>query len=194
MLPSIGQVIVVNDWDGDGDSDGPRQLLPDTPGQQIEIYVTGGAPVEGLNFNVQVADGFPDSGPGFPGLIDGPNITAVNITGPGTVFSASNQGMSTIRNDEQVWSVSTTTIAPATVNAAGLLGIVTVSTVGWFSGTWDFALQSTQEGATDFAGIGATITDGSITVVPEPSSQLAVALLLLGGAWFWRRRRHRLSS
>jgi hypothetical protein len=54
----VGQVIVVNDSNGDGVSDGPRQLLPNTADQQINLYVTGGPPVQGLNFNVQVADGF----------------------------------------------------------------------------------------------------------------------------------------
>ncbi|MCI0535247.1 MAG: hypothetical protein L0Z50_08465 [Verrucomicrobiales bacterium] len=185
----LGQIfIVVNDSNGDGISDGPRQLLPETAGQQINIYVTGGAPVQGLNFNVQVADGFPDSAPGFAGVIDGPNITDVDVTGAGTIFFGNSNPMSTIRNDEQVWSVSTTTAA-GTVNASGLLGIVTVSTVGWSSGTWDFALQNTQEDATDFAPTAATITDGSITIVPEPRSGVVVASLLLATAWFLRRAR-----
>ncbi|MCI0541242.1 MAG: hypothetical protein L0Z50_39070 [Verrucomicrobiales bacterium] len=174
----------MNDSDGDGDSDGPRQLLPETPGQQISIYVTGGAAVQGVNFNVQVADGFPDGG----GIINGPNITGVDITGAGTVFSGNNTGMTINRSDDQVWSVFTTT-SSGTVPASGLLGIVTVSTVGWSSGTWDFALQNTQEGATDFTLVAAAITDGSITVVPEPRSGFLIASLLLATGWLLRRTR-----
>src|SRR5262245_14396779 len=154
----LGQIIVVNDSDGDGISDGPRQLLPETAGQQIRIYVTGGTLVEGVNFNVQVADGYPDSAPGFPGVINGPNITAVDIVGPVTIFFGNNTTMQTVRSSEQVWSVSTTTNPGTFVSAQGLLGIVTVTTVGWSSGTWDFNLQSTQEGTTDFTLVPATIT------------------------------------
>src|SRR5262249_39642151 len=154
-------------------------------------YVTGGAPVQGLNFNVQVADGFPNGG----GTIDGPNITGVDLIGTAlepTIFFGNNTGSNASRSDQQVWAVSTTTSA-GTVNASGLLAIVTISTVGWSpnspSDPWTFALQNTQENASDFAGVPATITDGNITIVPEPPSALAVTSLLLVTAWWWRRKR-----
>ncbi len=35
-------------------------MLPNTPNQTIDIFVTGGDPVQGVNFRVQLADGFPD--------------------------------------------------------------------------------------------------------------------------------------
>jgi len=180
----IAQTIVVNDSNGDGVADGPRQLLPNTAGQQINIYVTGGAPVLGLNFNVQVADGFPDMG----GTVDGPNITGVDIISAPTIFSGNNTGQTASRSDQQVWSVFTTTAA-GTVSASGLLGIVTVSTVGWSSGTWTFALGNTQEGATDFGLDPAIITDGSITIVPEPHEYGLMAGLGLAGFAAYRRWR-----
>jgi hypothetical protein len=183
----LGQIIVVNDSDGDGVSDGPRELLPDTAGQKVRLYVTGGAAVQGLNFNVQVADGFPDGG----GTTDGPNITDVDILGTAlepTIFFGNNTGQTTVRNDAQVWSAFTTT-SSGTVNASGLLAIVEITTVGWFTGTWTFALEDTLEGATDFPLIATTITDGSITVVPEPSAGLIVAAGLLGCAVVIRRRK-----
>lgn len=170
---------------------GDYTLLPNTPGQTISIRVSGGAAVQGLNFNVQVADGYPTGG-----SIDGPNITGLDLLGTAsnpTIFFANNSGARTpVRSDPQVWSESLTT-GSGTVNASGLLAVVTVDTSGWFGGSWSFALGNTQEGATDFAGLPATITDGTITVVPEPASATVVGVgLLLGGLWL--RRNHSPSN
>jgi hypothetical protein len=169
---------------------GDHTLLPNTPGQTIDISVSGGIPVQGLNFNVQVADGFPDGTP--PGTVDGPNITAIDILGTAskpTIFFGNNTGQQPIRSDPQVWSASTTT-SLGLVNAAGLLGILTIDTTGWFGGNWTLALNNTQEGPTDFTLLSATITDGSITVVPEPvSTSLVTSALLAGGLLFRHLRR-----
>lgn len=165
---------------------GNHTLLPNTPGQTIPISVSGGTLVQGLNFNVQIADGFPTGG-----TVDGPNIADVDVLGTAlnpTIFFGNNTGQQDIRTDPQVWSASTTTAA-GTVSASGLLGIVTVDTTGWFGGTWGLFLGSTQEGPTDFALINATITDGSITVVPEPASTFLFGSLLFGGALVLRRFR-----
>jgi hypothetical protein len=55
-----------------------------------------------------------------------------------------------------------------TVNADGVIGYVTVNTVGCPSGTWDLIMSATLNGPTDFAGAAATIVDGTITVTPGP--------------------------
>src|SRR5437867_5723963 len=54
---------------------GSHTLLANTPGQTVEISVFSSpvTPVQGVDFNVQIADGFPKP-PGTVG--DGPNITA----------------------------------------------------------------------------------------------------------------------
>ena len=174
---AFGQVINV----------GAHSLLPDTPGQTIEIRVSGGAAVQGVDFNVQIADGFPTGG-----TVDGPNITGVDIIGTAlnpTIFFGNANAPQVLRQDPQMWSLFTTTQS-GTVVANGLLGILTIDTTGWFTGNWTLALGNTQEGPTDFTLVNATITDGSITVVPEPVSSVAVATLLLAGAVFLRRRRN----
>ena len=119
---------------------GDHTLLPNTPGQTIDISVSGGIPVEGLNFNVQVADGFPDGVP--PGTVDGPNITGVDVLGTAskpTIFFGNSTVPQQIRFDAQVWSVSTTT-SSGFVSTAGLLAILTIDTTGWFGGVWTLAL------------------------------------------------------
>jgi hypothetical protein len=172
---------------------GNHSLLPNTAGQTIAINVSGGSLVQGLNFNVQVADGFPSTTPPkFPtSSVDGPNITGVNIIGTvlnPTIFFGNNTGQNNLRTNAQLWSVSTTTVT-GTVNANGLLGILTIDTTGWFGGTWTLALRNTQEGPTDFTLVSATITDGSITVVPEPISTLIAGVLLLVGGLICRIRK-----
>src|SRR5690349_25173755 len=69
---------------------GDYTLLPTTPGQTISIRVSGGSAVQGLNSNVQVADGYPTGG-----SIDGPNITGLDVSGTAshpTIFFANNSG------------------------------------------------------------------------------------------------------
>jgi len=71
---------------------GDHVLLPDMEDQQIQIFVTPDDPitpefVQGLNFNIQVADGGPEVG----GVVDGPVISDVDII-TGTIFEANNLG------------------------------------------------------------------------------------------------------
>ena len=54
---------------------GDHTLLPDTAGQQIEIFVTGDEQVQGLNFYIQVGDGGVPAG----GSDVGPTIQDVDI-------------------------------------------------------------------------------------------------------------------
>ena len=78
----------------------------------------------------------------------------------------------------QVWIQSTTT-AEGTATADGLLATLTIDTTGFLDGSFDLSLGNTLDGATDFAGLPADITDGSIRIIPEPT---ALVLLLLGCA------------
>lgn len=170
---------------------GSHDLQPNTPGQIIEISVSGGTGVQGMNFNVQIADG---------GTVDGPDITAVDILGTGanpTIFFGNANTPTTVRNDPQIRSLFTTTVSDR-VNTSGLLAIITLDTTGWFGGSWALALGNTQEGSTTFPdGLAPggeyvpTITEGSITVVPEPVSTSVAGVLLLAGGLIWRTRRTR---
>jgi len=185
---------------------GTHVLVPDLAGQTIDISVSGVSPdddVQGVVFNVQVADGFPDFAPGDPpSTIDGPNITGVDLLAPGSVFgSVANTGQNDIEQREQFWRVGTSTTGGA-VLADGLLARLTIDTSGWVAsdGPWELKLADTFNEDTNFQafpqGFTPTIRNGFITfgqppppdVIPEPS-MLVVAAVLCGWGLFWARRR-----
>ncbi len=168
---------------------GSHSLLPDLPEQVISITVSGGELVQGLDFRVQVADGGPH--PPINGEIAGPHITAVDLVSE-TIFSGNHSGQVDSLRSPQLW-VQTVTTAPETapndwVAADGLLATITVDTTGFLEGTYDLVLSGTRDGSTDFGGIEAQITDGSIRIVPEPHTSLVFVIGWLG-IWFASRHR-----
>ena len=159
---------------------GTHNLLPKTAGQVIQIFVTGGNPVAGLDFNAQVADGGPEAG----GTMVAPAITKVDLI-TGTIFQTNNTGPQDPGSVPQL-AIRTITVAHDTVPAEGLIATVTIDTTDFLAGTWTFALGNTLNGPTDFGTTPATITDGTITdgtitIVPEPlaGSWVAMAALTL---------------
>ncbi len=164
-------------------------LLPNTAGQEIVIEVSGGDLVQGLNFNAQIGDGGVDLG----GVTVGPSIEDIDILA-GTIFDGNNTGAVDPELlggvDFPLVEFRTTTTNNGTVAAAGLLATLTIDTTGFFSGEFPLILSATLNGPTDFAGVSATITDGTITIVPEPSSfimALVGAIAGLGCATLRRR-------
>lgn len=145
---------------------GEHDLLADTAEQLIEIMVSGGDAVQGLNLRLQVADGgtHPDAG----GSIDGPKISSVDLA-TGTIFDGNNTGQNDLLKLPQVW-VQSITAANGTVTADGRLATVMIDTTGFMEGEFDLRVGDTLDGATDFAGVPADITDGLIRIVPEPAS------------------------
>ena len=148
---------------------GTHHLLPDTPGQKIDICVSGGDPVQGLNFNVQVGDGAAANG----GVDIGPIITEADVV-TGTIFDGNNTGQTDLVSMGLiVFRVVTT--ASGTVAADGLLATLTVDTTRITSGWFDLSLTNVAEKAfppgvdTDFAGVPADITNGTIEIVPRPA-------------------------
>jgi len=148
---------------------GDHFLLPETPGQQIQIWVSGGQPVEGLDFYIQVADGGPEAveleliDP--PGIL-GPIITDVDLI-TGTIFATNNWGlMSTYINDviPQFFDVGLLTFA-GSVLANGLLATVTIDTTGFASGTWELHMENTLNGPSELPFAGARFRGGSITIL-----------------------------
>jgi len=144
----------------------------------IPIYVTGGDSVQGCDLNVQIGDGGPDAGG-----TTGPQITAVDLEGG--IFAGNNNGQNDLGSIPQVAMYSITTKS-GSVGADGLLTTVTIDPNGFTTGTWPLKLHGTLNGPTDFAPGQATITDGTITLVPEPAS---LVLLGLGTLAVIRRRR-----
>ncbi|MGA2619779.1 MAG: C25 family cysteine peptidase, partial [Thermoguttaceae bacterium] len=157
---------------------GSHLLLPDKSNQTIQIYVSGGGPVEGLNFNIQVGDGGLPAG----GTDVGPVIQNVDIL-TGTIF----QNDPTAANIDPSGQIPMfggwkTTTASGTVDASGLLATVTIDTTG-FSGrhTWALKMSNTCNGPTDFAGIAANITDGTISTDAPPVANPDTIAVLQGG-------------
>jgi hypothetical protein len=142
---------------------GTHVVQPNTPGQTIPIYVSGGWPVQGLNFNIQVADGGPSAG----GMLSAPVITDVDIL-TATIFAATNTGLRTDANypggadPVPQHEYRGTTTAAGTVSAEGLLATVTIDTTGFERGSWSLVMSNTVNGSTDFAGLASTIVDGVI--------------------------------
>lgn len=175
----------------------------------IGIYVQGGEMVNGMNLNIQVADGGADTG----GTINGPKIVAVNYMAAGAVFSdatkftASFNGAVSAANpsatSSQFWSANITATSNSVndmvpLNSNGgkvLLATVTFDTTGLAGGgTYALILDSSLQGTsfTDHSmmgGFAPTIVDGFIQIaqtVPEPGS---LTLLGVVGCGFLLRRR-----
>lgn len=164
---------------------GSHTLLPNLAGQQVQLFVTGGEMIQGIDFNLQVADG----GPGAFGTIVGPKITAVDLM-TGTVFAGNSGGSSDPGSVPQLAIRAITTNPGTFVAANGLLATVTVDTTGFATGTWAFSMSSTANGPTKLFGVPnpvTTILDGSLAVVvPEPAG-MAGAAFLVGGLLLRRR-------
>jgi hypothetical protein len=158
--------------DAEGESEalmisiGDHLVAPDQPGQQIQVYVSGQLPVQGVEFNLQVADGGPELG----GLVDGPKIQDIDVLG-GTIFSSNNLGT---RDDDgphpdsypQIEWRSTATES-GTVIAEGLLATLTIDTSGFSAGTWALHARDTLNGPTRFPAQSTIVNDGSLTIAAD---------------------------
>jgi hypothetical protein len=168
---------------------GAHNLLPNTPNQPVTISVSGGDAVQGVNFEVQVADGGPEAGAalGNGSHIDGPSIQSVDIL-TGTIFGPNNTGPGGAGGVVPQFYEATTTTASSTVSANGLLATILLDTTGFTSGTFELRLANTVNGTTDFSGVPATITNGSVSIVPEPGT-LGLAGVGIASGLLARRRR-----
>ena len=100
-------------------------LLPNRAGQTIQIMVSGGTAVSGVDFNAEIAGGGTVNGG-----TAGPAITNVDLV-TGTIFAGNNSGQQNIpSNSPQVYEggISTTS---GTVAASGLLATLTINTTGF---------------------------------------------------------------
>jgi len=142
---------------------GTHLLQPNQAGQEIPIYISGETPVAGLNFNIQVGDGELLSGGG----LSAPAIEKVDIL-TRTIFAANHTGLRAASYGDvnliPQHEYQATTTESGTVLAGGLLATVTIDTTGFQRGSWSLVMSSTVNGPTDFAGLGATIIDGSIAL------------------------------
>lgn len=173
---------------------GDRLLPPNTTTTlDLTVQNPSAAAVEigGLNFNLELES-------------TGPAVQNVDLKN-GTIFDstdfASQSNLDTLDPDHQravtIVLLTDPGATPFTLDpgASEIFAKVAISTAGFSSGgPWSMNLEDTFNLATTFLDSGgnpitATITDGTLTVVPEPNASLVVAGLLLGAAAFARRWR-----
>jgi len=187
-LATIAAVVVVLIAAGNVSADmyidvGNHLLQPNTPGQTIQIMVStdAGDRAGGCNLNAEIAGGGPAYGGEF-----GPAITAVNME-TGTVFAGQAEDANDIGSLAQMATYSIVTTS-GTVLADGLLATLTIDTTGFTTpgSTWTLELGQTLNGPTDFAPTPVIITEGTIEIIPEPTT---LSLLGLIGLPLLRRQR-----
>jgi hypothetical protein len=171
-------------------------LERNTPGQVVPIVVFGTEAIAGMTLAVQVADGGP--GPITQGLIDGPDITAIDLL-TGGIFGPNNEGVDDPGSYPQFALRSVTTLADTTIplsSQPSLLGMLTLSTVGVAPGTYALllggvpaALSSTEFYTSTGAPITPTFINGALTIVPEPSTLLLAGMAAVGAVVAANRRR-----
>jgi hypothetical protein len=160
---------------------GDHRLLPDTPGQEISIQVSGDETVSGFELYLQMTGGPP-----------APAFQSADCYSD-TIFAGHEGGYYTISSFVHPQMLGqygvTDPYVAEEVLPSGTLATVTVSTEGVTGGTFDLLLEFDHEGthiASNFAGLPATLTNGTITVIPEPAT---LPVLLAAGGWLARRRR-----
>jgi len=164
---------------------GSHDLMENTSGETIQLYVTGTDQVTAFNLKAQIGDGTgPNAEPVFESIAFGGGMWdayAYTVTG-GPISGA-----------EQFAQASVAFNTTVSVPADGLLLTLTIDTTGFFDGdSFDLLLKGTEIGSdSDFVVIGGgtlapDITNGTINVVPEPAS---MSLLALGGLMALRRRK-----
>jgi len=173
---------------------GDHQLLANTPGQVIQVFLVADAPdiAQGLTYIGQLGDG----GPGAGGSDVTPLIEA-DATSPGMLFEPNHNAPADTSAPPSYAQLGFATQA-GNVNipvGSTLLGTLTIDTTGFGPGyTTTLSMGATQGGDTTLVGSETplTITNGSITIVPEPSSIVLGMFAVAGfGAVAIRRRRAR---
>ena len=146
---------------------------------ELDLYVTGDDQIAALDLAIVL------SGP------PGPVITAIDITGPGTIFAGNNAGQFEFPAPDDLPGLTpfvSTTAEFGTVLANGLLARVTIDMTSGPSAPngaiWSLSLTGHELGSTTLYGesgepVSLSITNGSLVILPEPST---IALGLCGAA------------
>jgi VCBS repeat-containing protein len=151
---------------------GAHVLKANAPNQRLDIFVTGGQLVSGIDLFAQVGDGGPETTSlGLPPGQDGPSIARVELK-ENTIFATVPDAAADLGSLPQLanWSISIT--GGGGVPATGRLATLVVDTTGFFEGKWDLSLAGALPAHplgpldTRFANMLAFITNGSIEIIP----------------------------
>ena len=160
------------------------QLLPNEPGQTIEIWVAGTEEIMGVNFFAQIGDG-----------LSGPLITEIDLL-DGTIFESNNWGqwafVTLPSPSADAYTMTDLSASSPTVLANGLLARITIDTMGFDGGSWPLRLTDTLHGTTAFldgalAEHSVDVNLGSVSIIPEPVSLVGIAMAALA-VWGYTRR------
>jgi hypothetical protein len=130
---------------------GSHVLLANTPNQQISLYMTGSAPLNGMNLRLQLGDG-------LNSIIE-PIITAVDYTDtiwtgfPKQIIGGPVEGAQQFVQSSVVFDA-----ASSSVIGNGKVVTLTVDTTGIYFGSYAFALKGTQIGADSDLIVAGTST------------------------------------
>jgi VCBS repeat-containing protein len=151
---------------------GEHLLRANTPGQTIELFVTGGQPLAGVDLYVQVGDGGPELAQvGLPAGTYGPAITSVDLK-TNTIFADVAEVARDLGSLPQVTTRSISVTGGEDVRGLGRLATVVVDTTGIFAGSWDLRLSAVLSQHlsgpfdTRLIGLSAQIANGTIRIEP----------------------------
>lgn len=142
----------------------------------IAVMAGGGDAIAGVDLATNVGGGV--------------MMSLVDIIGPGTIFSASNTGVTEFFPGVSADKYTITTTVAGTLPALGVLAYVTFDATGVLPGIYPFSLFNFV-GPSDLPPFATPfLVSGSVTVIPEPGS-IVLALFAAGGlcAVAIRRRR-----
>jgi MYXO-CTERM domain-containing protein len=178
---------------------GSHDLQPNQAGQVVPIFVLaqGGEQVQGLQFRATEGDG----GAAVGGSDVAPAMTG-SILDPGMLFNPNNVGTTDASFGPMILDLGTVT-SSGTIGVptgAVLLGTITFDTTGMTTGAWALQMVGGAGGDTQISpffagndpGTALTIVNGTVQIVPEPSSVVLGLFAMAGlGAVAIRRRRAR---
>lgn len=166
---------------------GNHFLDPGISGQSIEINVSTDTSdtIAGMNFLAEVV-----------GPLSNPLISDVHFDSPGLLFFGNSDGYNQSFGDGTIEQGSITVAIPdSEIPAAGVIRVFFDTTSIAGIGNWSLRLTNVLDNSansssfidSDGSIIDAIFTDGTIFVVPEPSSMVLMFMSALG-AICWRSR------
>jgi hypothetical protein len=184
VAPNLGKADIVI-------TAGSHEIQPNTPNQLLQVLISTDMNdlVSTMNLRAEIGGG--TSGPVFQGPTDDNGFTFTGSIFEGADFTAINSPRPENNRTGEAGAFDSTPVL-----ANGVLGTFIVDTTGISSGTFAFNLINHSTVGflnSDMGTTPASFLNGSITVIPESSAFLLVALAAMVGSligWLRSRRVH----